>query len=188
MEPCTGTAAALSPAHQVRRAFEQYLLRERGLAAASARLYGDAVGRFLGKAFGEGEVQLDRLTPADIVRFVQAEASRLRHPKRAKVMISALRSFLQYGRYRDLIRSTCMAACRPWRTGRRRSAQDDIASRRYSVCWSDAIDDTAMGRRDFAILLLLARLGLRASEVVDLSWGTSTGTEGSRIRAQRANA
>ena len=98
--PCTGTGCCTFAAHQVRQAYEQYLLRERGLAAASARLYGDAVGRFLGKAFGEGEVQLHRLTPADIVGFVQAEASRLRHPKRAKVMISALRSFLQYGRYR----------------------------------------------------------------------------------------
>lgn len=35
----------ISPALRVRQEFEQYLLRERGLAAASIRLYGDSVGR-----------------------------------------------------------------------------------------------------------------------------------------------
>jgi integrase/recombinase XerD len=88
-----------TPARWVRQTFEGYLEHERGLAAATVGLYGNAIGRFLEHAFGDGEVQLGELDAADIVRFVQAEATRLHHSKRAKVMTSALRAFLQYGRY-----------------------------------------------------------------------------------------
>ena len=51
---------ATTPRLHVRRKFEHYLLCERGLALASIRLYGDAVGRFLEHAFGDGEVRLGR--------------------------------------------------------------------------------------------------------------------------------
>ena len=57
--------AAIAPALRVRQDFERYLLRERGLAAASIRLYGDSVGRFLENAFGDAEVRLDQLKTTD---------------------------------------------------------------------------------------------------------------------------
>jgi hypothetical protein len=50
--------AAIAPALRVQQEFEQYLLRKRGLAAASIRLYGDSVGRFLEHAFGDTEIRL----------------------------------------------------------------------------------------------------------------------------------
>jgi len=90
----SGQEIAISPARRVRQEFKQYLLRERGLAAASIRLYADPVGRFLESAFGDAEVRLDQLTASDVIGFVQAEAARLHHPKRAQVMTAALRSFL----------------------------------------------------------------------------------------------
>ena len=96
-------ATSMSPADRVLQAFEHYLRHQRGLAQASVRLYGDAVGRFLTHVFGGADVQLEKLTPADIVRFVQLDAASLNHAKRAQVMTSALRSFLQYGRYRGEI-------------------------------------------------------------------------------------
>jgi integrase/recombinase XerD len=175
-DPVPAPSAAISPAHQVRKAFEQYLLRVRGLAAASVRLYGDAVGRFLGKVFGEDEVQLHRLTAADIVGFVQAEASRLRHPKRAKVMISALRSFLQYGRYRGDITvdlQGCVPTVANWTMA---GLPKTISAPQVQRLLEGCDRRSAAGCRDFAVLLLLARLGLRASEVVDLQledidWG-----------------
>jgi site-specific recombinase XerD len=79
-------AIVISPARRVRHEFERYLLCERGLAAASIRLYSDSIGRFLQSAFGATEVRLDQLTAPDVIGFVQTEAARLRHPKRAQVM------------------------------------------------------------------------------------------------------
>lgn len=163
-----GPSAAISPAHRVRQEFEQHLVQERGLAAASVRLYSDAVGRFLGVVFGEGEVQLHRLIATDIVGFVQAEAARLRHPKRAKVMISALRSFLQYGRYRGDITidlQGCVPSVANWTMA---GLPKTISASQVQHLLDGCDRRSATGCRDFAILLLLARLGLRASEVVDL--------------------
>lgn len=166
---------AIAPARRVRQEFEQYLLRERGLAAASLRLYGDAVGRFLGNVFGDGEVQLGQLTPADIVRFVQADATRLRHSKRAKVMISALRSFLQFGRYRGDITAdlhACVPTVANWSMA---GIPRTISASQVQSLLGGCDRRSATGRRDYAMLLLLARLGLRAGEVTalkleDLDW------------------
>src|SRR5438034_853189 len=58
---------------------------------------------------GNGTVKLSHLCAADIIRFVQRQARRLR-PKRAKLLTSALRSFLQYARYRGEVTVDLAAA------------------------------------------------------------------------------
>src|SRR5574338_9104 len=156
------------PACRVRQEFERYLQYERGLAAATVGLYGNAIGRFLEHAFGAGEVRLGELDAADIVRFVQAEAVRLHHSKRAKVMTTALRAFLQYGRYHGDIHAdlhACVPTVANWSmAGIPRTISTSQVERLLASC--DRCKTT--GRRDYAILLLLVRLGLRASEVVEL--------------------
>jgi site-specific recombinase XerD len=160
--------AAIAPAIQVQQGFEQYLLHERGLAAASIRLYGDSVGRFLKNTFGDAEVRLDQLTATDVVRFVQADAARLHHPKRAQVMTSALRSFLQYGRYRgDIIADlhTCVPTVANWSMA---GIPKTISSSQVQSLLAGCDRQSVAGCRDYAMLLLISRLGLRAGEVVDL--------------------
>ena len=166
---------AIAPARRVRQDFEQYLWRERGLAAASIRLYGDSVGRFLEHAFGDAEVRLDQLTATDIIRFVQADAARLHHPKRAQVMTTALRSFLQYGRYCGQIVTdlhTCVPTVANWSMA---GIPKTISPVQVQSLLGHCDQQSATGRRDYAMLLLISRLGLRASEVVgltldDLDW------------------
>ncbi|MFA6921135.1 MAG: site-specific integrase [Gallionella sp.] len=169
---------AIAPASQVRQDFERYLFCERGLAAASIRLYGDSVGRFLKNAFGDSDVRLDQLTAADIIRFVQADAVRLHHPKQAQVMTSALRSFLQYGRYRgDIVADlpACVPTVANWSmAGIPKTISPSQVQR--LLAWCDR--QSAVGRRDYAMLLLISRLGLRAGEVVDLTLDDLNWTEG----------
>lgn len=164
-----------TPARRVRQAFECYLEHERGLAAATVALYGNAIGRFLEHAFGDGEVRLGELDAADIVRFVQTEANRLHHAKRAKVMTSALRAFLQYERYRgdiDVDLHACVPTVANWSmTGIPRTISTSQVECLLAAC--DRRSTT--GCRDYAMLLLMVRLGLRAGEVValkldDLDW------------------
>lgn len=153
---------------RVQRNFEQYLLRERGLATASIRLYGDAVGRFLKSAFGDAEVRLDQLTATDVVRFVQADAARLHHPKRAQVMTTALRSFLQYGRYRgDIVVDlhACVPTVANWSMV---GIPKTISTSQVQSLLAGCDRQSVAGRRDYAMLLLISRLGLRAGELVDL--------------------
>ena len=186
----TGPIAATSPSQRVRREFELYLLRERGLAAASIRLYGDSVGRFLESIFAAAEVRLGQLTAPDVIRFVQTEAARLHHPKRSQVMTTALRSFLQYGLYcGDIVIDlhTCVPTVANWSmAGIPRSISPDQVHSLLEGCDRQG----ATGRRDYAMLLLISRLGLRASEVVNLTLDDLDWTEGAiRIRgpAQRVD-
>lgn len=181
---------AIAPAHRVRQEFEQYLLRDRGLAAASIRLYGDSVGRFLDSAFGDAAVLLDQLTAADVIRFVRAEAARLHHPKRAQVMTTALRAFLQYGRYRGEIVAdlhSCVPTVADWSKA---GIPKTISPAQVQSLLAGCDQQSVAGNRDYAMLLLISRLGLRASEVVDLTLDDIDWAEGTiRIRgpAQRVD-
>ncbi len=183
-------ALAISPVRRVRQEYEQYLLGERGLAAASIRLYGDSVERFLQNVFGDSEVRLDQLTAPDVIRFVQANAARLPHPKRAQVMTTALRSFLQYGRYRGNIVAdlhTCVPTVANWSmTG----IPKTISPAQVQSLLRHCDRQSATGRRDYAILVLISRLGLRASEIVELTLDDLDWAEGAiRVRgpAQRVD-
>jgi len=181
---------AISPSQRVRREFEQYLLGERGLAAASIRLYGDSIGRFLEDKFGATEVRLGQLTATDVIGFVQTEAARLHHRKRAQVMTKAWRSCVQYPRYCGSIVSdlhTCVPTVANWSmAGIPRSISPSQVHGLLQACDRQ----NATGRRDYAMLLLISRLGLRASEVVNLTLDDIDWTEGAiciRGPAQRVD-
>ena len=161
--------ALITPARRVRLEFEHYLMHDRGLAAASIRLYGDTVGRFLDSFFADSAVQLGQLAAVDVIRFVTAEAARMHHPKRSQVMTTALRSFLQYGRYRGEIVAD-LYSCVPTVANWSKAAIPRSISRVQVQCLLGACDQqSGAGNRDYAMLLLIARLGLRASEVVGLT-------------------
>ena len=87
-----------TPAEDCAQAFGQYLLEVRALARATIINYIPFIRSFLQDRFGSGRVTLSRLCASDVVRFVQHQAPRL-HTKTAKLMTTALRSFLQYARY-----------------------------------------------------------------------------------------
>ena len=111
---------------------------------------------------------LNAITATGIIGFVQLDAARLRHPKRAKVMTSGLRSFLQYGRYRGDIRAELMAAVPTVANWSMAGIPRAISASQVQSLLDRCDRQTATGCRDYAILLLLARLGLRAGEVVNL--------------------
>lgn len=184
------TPLSVTSACQARQEFERYLQHERGLAHATVCLYGQTIGRFLGHVFGDQEVRLGKLDATDVVRFVRLEATRLHHSKRAKVMTSALRAYLRYGRYRGEINadlSACVPSVANWTMA---GIPRTISSSQVECLLATCNRRTATGRRDYAILLLLARLGLRAGEVVELQLDDFDWDEASiRIRgpAQRCD-
>ena len=87
-----------TPAERCAQAYEQYLREARALAEATITNYLPFINDFLKDRFGDGRVTLSRLCAGDVVKFVQRQAPRL-HLKRAKLMTTALRSFLRYARY-----------------------------------------------------------------------------------------
>src|SRR5437016_8587206 len=91
--------------------FSLYLQQERVLAPTTVANYVSLIKKFLTHRFGTGPADLSNLTAAQVVGSVQRLVPSLCR-KRAKVMTSALRSFLRYARYQDFIRSD-LAACVP---------------------------------------------------------------------------
>ena len=169
-----GSTRPLTPAERCVQAYEQYLREERVLAEATIVNYVPFIRRFLKDCFDAGPVTLSSLRATDVIRFVQRQARQL-HLKRAKLLTSALRSFLQYARYRGEIQldlATVVPSVANWSMP---SIPRGIAPDQVSRLLSQIDRSTAVGRRDYAILLLLARLGLRSGEVAfleleDIDW------------------
>jgi integrase/recombinase XerD len=125
------------------------------------------IREFLADRIGNGIVSLARLTAADVVRFVQRQAPRL-HLKRAKLLTTALRSFLRYVRYRGAVALDLAAAVPTVANWSMPSIPRAIGTDQVRQLLAGFDRHTAIGRRDYAIVLLLARLGLRAGEVAGL--------------------
>lgn len=165
-----------TPVEQCVQAYEQYLLDVRALVRATIINYVPFIRRFLEDRFGSGRVTLSRLCADDVVRFVLRQAPRL-HLKRAKLMTSALRSFLRYARYLGEVTLDLAAAVPTVANWSMTSIPRAISPDHVRRLLASIDRRTALGRRDYAILLLLARLGLRSSEVAlleldDIDWKT----------------
>lgn len=165
----------LTAAERCAQDYERYLREDRALAKATIVNYVPFVGDFLKDRFGDEAVKLSCLTAADVVRFVQRQARHL-HVKRAKLMTTALRSFFQYARFRGEVTLDLAAAVPIVASWSMASIPRAIAPEQTRELLASIDRKTAMGRRDYAIVLLLARLGLRASEAAavelnDIDWG-----------------
>ncbi len=164
----------LTPVERCAKAYEEYLREARALVRATIINYVPFIQDFLRDCFGSEEVKLSRLDAGDVVRFVQRQAPRL-HMKRAKLMTTALRSFLNYARYRGDVTLDLAAAVPVVPNWSMTSIPRAIASDQTRELLASIDRRTAMGRRDYAVLLLLARLGLRSGEVAflnldDIDW------------------
>jgi integrase/recombinase XerD len=164
----------LTPAEHCAQAYAQYLCKVRALARATIVNYVPLIRGFLADRFGDGLVSLSRLSACDVVGFVQRQAPHL-HLKRAKLLTTALRSFLRYARYRGEVTLDLAAAVPIVANWSMPSIPRAIGSYQIRQLLASIDRSTETGRRDYAILLLLARLGLRSGEVAfleldDIDW------------------
>ena len=169
-------ALPIVPADGCAGDYEQYLRQDRALCRATIINYVPFVRDFLKDRFGDGAVRLSCLRAKDVVTFVQGRARGL-HVKRAKLMTTALRSFFQYARMRGEITLDLVAAVPIVANWSMTSIPRAIAAEQTQKLLASIDRKSAMGRRDYAILLVLARLGLRAGEVMsleldDIDWST----------------
>lgn len=169
---------SVTAAKRCAREFERYLREERLLAAPTIITYVLFAGEFLKGRFGAGPVDLSQLCAGDIISFVRRRAPRL-HVKRAKLLTTALRSFLRYGCYLGQLRADLITAVPIVASWSMPLIPRAISPDQVRRVLSHVDRRTVVGRRDYAILLLLARLGLRAGEIVsleleDIDWNASS--------------
>jgi site-specific recombinase XerD len=159
-----------SSAERCTQAYEHYLREARGLAKATIINYVPFIRSFLKDCLGNRPVMLSHLCARDVVRFVQRQAAHL-HQKRAQLLTCALRSFLRYVRYRGKTKLDLAAAVPIVANWSMSSIPRAITEEQVRQLITSINRRTAMGRRDYAIVLLLARLGLRSGEVASLELG-----------------
>ena len=168
------TAPRLPSAERYAQGYERYLREVRALSEATIVYHMPFIRRFLTDRFGSLPVRLSRLSAHDVVRFVQQRAPHL-HPKCARRLTGVLRSFLRYARYRGDVVLDLAAAVPAVANWSMPSIPRAIGADQVRELLASIPRGTAIGRRDYAILLLLARLGLRAGEVAfleleDIDW------------------
>ena len=146
------------------QSYEHYLRQVRGLAPTTTARYLPIVRSFLRRRFALGTVTLSRLRASDIVEFVQHMASGL-HPKGAKMVSGALRSFLRYTCHLGETGPELVAAVPAVASWSMLNIPKGIAADQVDKLLDSINRNSATGKRDYAIVLLLARLGLRANEI-----------------------
>ena len=159
---------------RIESGFAKYLAIERGLKQITIDTYLPIVSRFLSDQFGAGPIVLDNLHPRDIVRFILRYTETF-SVKRSQLIVCSLRSFFRFLYQRgetaiDLSPSALTVANRHLSELPKYLELEQV-ERLLQSCNQDSL----IGQRDYAILLLLARLGLRAGDVVhmtldDIDW------------------
>lgn len=156
--------------------YANWLQDQRGLAPPTIGNYAGYAGRFLTSIYGTGEPELAAITASQIIDHIRRNAPRNRTFAHAKNMVTSLRSFFRFARYRDYIQAD-LAAVIPsvagWSMASIPRAMPAESVQRLldeSKTWR-----SPSGLRNRAVILLLARLGLRAQEIIrldldDIDW------------------
>jgi len=168
----TGIAARaaprlLSPADQILERYSAYLDHRLGLNARSCAAYIKFTRPFLRDMSITDPDDFARLTTADVLRYVERRA-RDASAATAVAMCSRLRSFLRYLHVEGLIAhdlAACVPSVKKWRFT---ALPTYLSTAQLELVLQCCDRSTASGRRDYAVLLLLSRLGLRAQEVATL--------------------
>jgi site-specific recombinase XerD len=150
------------------QAFGAYLLQEKGVSPATEMNYRREIRAFLHHRFRRGSIVPSAIRADDLHRFVLARAQHVA-PSRVKLTVTALRVFSQFLRFRgdvtDDLASSALTVPR-WRLA---TLPKSISPEQVERILAQCDRRSALGRRNYAILLVLARLGLRAGEVVALT-------------------
>lgn len=159
---------------RLKQDYESHLRRQRGLSERTIFHSWRIADRFLEFRFGKEADDLSQITAADIAGFLQHLMTR-KPPLRDKTLSSHLRNFFRY-LFQAGKTSTNLALGIP-SVAQRYAARlpRHLTPEQVDVLIKAVRTDSVTGRRNYAMILLVARLGLRAPEVVamridDIDW------------------
>jgi integrase/recombinase XerD len=158
------------PADDLLDGYRRWMVAERGLAARTIGRYETTARRFLGSRAraGGGGTGAEGLDAAAVTGFLLAEAGRALSPGSLRGRVAELRSLLRY-LYLAGVTGCPLAAAVPPVPGWKDTAVPARLTPAQVRALLDGCDrSAAAGQRDLAMLMLMARLGLRAAEVAGL--------------------
>ena len=164
--------------------FDEHLRRTRGVCAGTRRNYARFVRVFLQRVFADGPVDVAKIHPRDVVEFV-GNLTGCYRPRTVELAASSLRSFFRFLRAEGL-RDDRLEDAVPMVPHRPTGLVRHLDPERFEQLIASLDSSSPRGLRDQAIILCMARLALRASEVVqlrleDVDWRNAT----VRVRARK---
>ena len=166
---CGVTAVAVpvsSPLGALMDGYRTWMLRDRGLAPTTVLRYENAARRFLGEqCVGNGVFSPSSLTGADVNAFLLRECGRVSAGS-AKGRVAELRAVLRFLYLQGIIEFQLGSAVPPvggWRLAALPPAA--VSAGDVQLLLGGIDRSTLVGARDFAIAMLVARLGLRSIEI-----------------------
>jgi len=159
---------ALTPHDRIFKEFDAYLRTERGLAPKSIVRHLPVIRRFLHEVCPAGDDDLGKISQEDVICYIERHAQDW-SPTTGKAMCGSLRAFLRYLHHRGLNQRAlagCVPSMRRWKLA---TLPTYLAVAEVQKALDGCDRATVMGRRDYAILMMLAKLGLRANEVATLT-------------------
>ena len=159
---------------QIEAEYVDYMRHERNLAPATIHSNRITARNLLKFLFADGLLTFNTVAARDVIAHVRL-ATKTCRPNSACRVVGGVRAFLRFALYRgwlDTDMSSHIPAPAVWsQSSIPRSLQDDQVLRTLAQCDRAKLS----GCRDYAVILLLARLGLRAGEVValqleDIDW------------------
>jgi integrase/recombinase XerD len=166
--PLPDAPSPATPAEELLRRYQRYLVSERGLGTETAAGYACFVRPFVAGRLAPGGPGLEGLTAAEVTAFVVASCPG--KPKgSAKLTVCALRSLLGWLHVDGVLGESlawAVPAVASWRLAR---LPQPLEPGQVDALLASCDRSTANGRRDLAMLTMLARLGLRAGEVAALT-------------------
>ena len=151
------------PFAPVEHRYERFLVNERGVSRATVKSYLPIIRAFLAECFAARDVALETITVRDVNQFITRQSRRLSRSS-VKLFVTALRSFLRHLHQRGDIPVDLASALVPVVSWRLSGIPKSLAGEQVEAVIRSCETRTAAGRRDRAIVLLLARL----SEVLNL--------------------
>jgi integrase/recombinase XerD len=163
--------------------FDEHLRRTRGVCAGTRRNYAKFVRAFLGRVSDHG-VDVSEIAPAQVIEYV-GEVTRAYRPRTVEGAATSLRSFFRFLRAEGL-REDRLEDAVPMVPHRPSGLVRHLEPRRFEQLIASLDSASPRGLRDRAIILCMARLGLRTGEVVqlrleDIDWVNAT----VRVRARK---
>jgi integrase/recombinase XerD len=172
--PAVEEPGPVTPAEELIERYRRYLLVERALTPGTARVYVAGVRRFVERFDGPEGLELGWVTSAGVSAFVLDEARR-RPGTSIRSVATGLRSLLVFLHVEGLVDRSLTGAVPGVGAWRGAALPRPLEPGQLRRLLSSFDRRTAIGRRDFAIVLLMGRLGLRCGEVArlvleDIDW------------------
>lgn len=150
------------------RRYGGYLTGERGLSSGTVEGYVHLARPFLVSRLRDDELDLVGLTAADVIAFVLATCPG-RATGTAKLIVTSTRSLLDWLHLTGVVEASLASAVPSVAGWKLSGLPQALTARQLRALLASCDRRRPSGRRDYAIVLLLARLGLRSGEVAGLA-------------------